>query len=166
MRKNIYIFIVGKQGVIKSSIYPGRSHVWFDQLTDEGNYLDYINLPIVFGWSPFTPENFKTRYSRDEGYYDHYHFKVKYFIEWFEKYRPDKDAGWVSTYDKWQYENKGVKPHKVYQELSEIASEPWFCEKDWHFIELEKEYDFSKLLYNFIKKNKIDENADVTYCFD
>jgi hypothetical protein len=166
MGADIHMFIVGANGVIKSNIYEGRNSIWFDNISGNINDPVYDHLPFIFGDSPFTPSILKARYSIKRGYYNHYHFKIKYFIKWFEKYRPDKEAGWVSTYNKWQYENKGIRPDNIYQELSEIASEPWFCEKDWHFIEIEKEYDSSKWLYNFIKENKIDENADVTYCFD
>ena len=166
MGKDIHMFIVGKQGIIKSNIYTGRNYVWFDQLTDAGDYADdYANLPITFGWSPFTPEILKIRYSRERDYYDHYHFKVKYFVEWFEKYRPNVDAGWVTTYDKWLYETKGIIPHLTH-ELSERTSEDDFYPQDWHFIEVEKPDDCSKWLYDYIKENNIDGNADVTYCFD
>lgn len=166
MGSDIHMYIVGKSGIIKSNIYTDRNYTWFDNLTDREIFSEYKNLPIIFGWSPFTPKTLKFRYSRERGYYDHYHFKVKHFIEWFEKYRPDKDAGWVITYDKWRYENKGIRPQNVYKELSEIADQPWFCAKEWHFIEFENTEDSSKWLYDFIKANNIDENADVTYCFD
>lgn len=166
MGRDIHMFIVGREGIIKSNIYDGKNQTWFNNISGQEEDLVYHNLPIIFGDSPFMPSILKVRYSRNRGYYDHYHFKIKHFVNWFEEYHPDKDAGWVTTYDKWQYENMKIRPLCVYKELSEIADQPWFCAKDWHFIEFEKAEDSSKWLYDFIKANNIDENADVTYCFD
>jgi len=158
--KDIHMFIVNHQKeILKKEIFDGRNYEWFNQLCGGGDER-YDELPIVFGWSPFTPVSFKKKYS-NENYFDFYHMKVKFFISWFEKARPDIDAGWVRTYEKWLYENKGIIPeiqHYLYPEEN-------FILQDWHFITIEK-HDCFKWLYDYLIENDIDKNADITYCFD
>lgn len=166
MGVDIYMFIVKNKTIIKNNIYTGRNSEWFDNISDRIHTNIYNDFPTIYGWSPATPEILKTRYSRKKGYYDFYHFKVKYFIEWFERFKPDTDAGWVTTYEKWLYETKGIIPNYLHHQLSDVSDEVWFCEKDWQFIEVKNNYDCSRWLYDYLIDNKIDPNADVTYCFN
>ena len=84
------------------------------------------------------------------GYFDFRAIKVNDYINWFRKYRPDKDAGWVSTYDKWRIENKGYIPEDIDHYLDPEANPA-----DMHFIEIEKKYDCAKWLYDYIIDNNI-----------
>lgn len=161
MGMDCYMSIVKDGKFIAKDIFDGRNTEWFNNLQDAGWSYEYHNLPIVFGHSSKAPQEWKDSYTAEKGYFGFYHFLVKYFKEWFEKYRPDRDAGWVSTYDKWRIENKGYIPDDVPHYLPEDARM-----EDMHFVEFANPYDCSVWLYNYLIENKIDDNADVTYCFD
>lgn len=87
--------------------------------------------------------------------------KVSLFKAWFLAYRPDKDAAWVNTYDKWRIENKNYVPEdpKHYLDKDDDI-------RDMHFIEFEDEYNCSRWLYNYLEDNDIPLTADIVYCFD
>ena len=88
------------------------------------------------------------------------YLKLK-FLDWFEHTRPDIDAGWVSTYDKWLYETKGIVPDLSHY-LEEDAN-PY----DYHFIEVVNPWDSSAWLYNFIKNQSNAAPEDyIVYYFD
>jgi len=161
---DIHIHIVENNKIIKKDIFDGRNYDWFDKLQGGYNELqrEYNYLKISQGFSTQTPKSIIEKYS-EKFYYGHRHIKVKDFNEWFIKYRPDLDAGWVTTYDKWLIERKGVSISEIeyYKELPEDANI-----NDMHFIEFECPYDCSKWLYEYLINNNIDENADIIYCFD
>lgn len=162
MARDIHMFIVHHGNIIKSNIYEGRSPAWFDSITDKSELCEYEQLPIVFGWPEgLVPQELREKYSRERLYFDHYHIKVKYFKEWFEKYRPDIDAGWATTYQKWLIEKKGFRPGYLPDTLPNDANVA-----DMHFIEFERISDKSRFLYEYLIENNIDGNDDIVYCFD
>ena len=157
------MYIVKDNEVIADNIFDGRNSEWFGNLQDEGWDDTYDNLPIVHGISSKAPKTSKFDMSllREKSYYGFYHIIVKYFKDWFEKYRPDKKAGWATTYEKWKIENKGYIPEDLPISLSKDD-----VIEDMHFVEYENKYDCSKWLYNYLIENDIDDNADITYWFD
>ena len=160
MGQDIHMFIVQNNRLIKSNFYEGRCSTWFANLRNEGTLDDYEFLPIVFGWGNFMPQEIAKRYSRERGYFDHYHIRVGYFKEWFNKYHPDIQAGWATTYEAWAIENKGYCPDYLPRVLTEEM-----IKEDMYFVEYPYLMDQSHWLYDYLIKNKIDDNAFICYCF-
>lgn len=161
MGMDIHMHLVKDGEYVKKNIYDGRNREWFANLQDEGWDDCYDNLDIIFGLSPKAPKTIDVAKLREDGYFGFYHIPVKRFKEWFETYRPDKDAGWVSTYDKWRIENKGYVPDDLMHYIPEDARI-----EDLHFVEVVNPYDCSAWLYQYLIENEIDNNADITYWFD
>lgn len=162
MAADIHLSIISKEGEYRCrDIYDGRDSEWFDNLC--GNYTNesYQNFPRRCGTPLLVPDDIKKAEEGDEGYFDFFHVNVGEFLEWFAEARPDIDAGWVSTYDKWLYERKKVVP-----ELNRFLGEednPY----DFHFIEIENPWDSSKWLYDFIFERKdITVDDFIVYYFD
>ena len=174
MGVDIHMYVVKKGSVLESEIFDGRNSEWFNNLQGRGFDWEYDNLSIEWGISPNAPstDEFNSEELSDRGYYGFHHISAKKFVEWFEKYRPDRQAGWVSTYDKWRIENKGYIPEDL----------PLYLDKedninDMHFIEYDNPYDCSKWLYDYLiehygkyvspsGKMEIDPDIDITYYFD
>lgn len=161
MGKDIHMFIVYKGNIIKSNIYTGRNSSWFRNLCGYADLNEYNYLPIVFGWGELAPQELSKRYTKERGYFDHCHIKVKFFKEWFEKCRPDIQAGWATTYEVWAIKNKGYNPGYLPTALTEDM-----IIEDMQFIEYSNTEDNSSWLYDFLIENKINDNADIIYCFD
>ena len=161
MGVDIHLSIISKDGEYRcNDIYDGRDGEWFDNLC--GNYSNesYQNFPRRHGIPMVAPEDLKK--AEEEGsYYNFYHVNVGEFLEWFVEARPDVDAGWVSTYDKWLYERKKVVP-----ELNRFLGEednPY----DFHFIEVENPWDSSRWLYEYIlEREDITVDDFIVYFFD
>lgn len=161
MGVDIHLSIISKDGEYRcNDIYDGRNSEWFDNLS--GNYSNefYQNFPRRYGLPLAVPEDIK-KAEEDGDYYNFCHVNVGEFLEWFAEARPDIDAGWVSTYDKWLYERKNVIP-----ELNRFLGEednPY----DFHFIEVENPWDSSRWLYEFIQEREdITEDDFIVYFFD
>ena len=161
MGVDIHMYICKEKKIIAEDIFDGRNSEWFANLQNEGWDDEYSHLPNEYGFGNHAPEEIINKYSNEIGYYGFYHMNVKDFMEWFQKYQPDKDAGWVSTYDKWRMENKEYIPEELYHELPKDARI-----EDMHFVEFIKPYDCSKWLYYYLVNNKIDKEADIVYFFD
>ena len=153
---------------LAEDIFNGRNTEWFDNIS--GNSWDdvYEFLAIRYGVDEknVTDEWIKEYTEPDEGddrcyYYSHCFIKVGDYIDWFRKHNPDLDAGWVTTYEKWAYENKGIVPDEIYHQRSN-------CEDpdDAHFIIIQKQYDCSRWLFEYLIEHNIPEDAVIQYCFD
>ena len=163
MGVDIHLSIIHNGEVIKKEIFDGRNSEWFGNLQGEGwdeVYNELYRFYIGYGFPEDAPEDFAKHYE-DRYYYGHHYVKVGDFIEWFNKYRPDKDAGWVSTYDKWRIENKSYIPEDLPHSMPTEGRV-----EDWHFIEYENVYDCSRWLVEYIIDNKIPLEATIFYCFD
>lgn len=152
--------IVKDNVYIKEDIFDGRNTEWFRNMMQQGGSDEYDYLPIRYGLSPKAPKSLNQEKLAKDGYFGFYHIQVKAFLDWFCKYRPDMDAGWVTTYDKWRAENKGYTPELMYTLPEDARIE------DMHFITITNSYDCSTWLYQYLKKNRINKNADITYWFD
>ena len=155
------MYIVKDNKAIRENIFDGRNSEWFGNLQGEGWDDEYNHFPRKFGFSSQAPEDLIHRYEKRDGYYGFYYVNVQEFKDWFQRYRPDKKAGWCTTYDKWRIENKGFIPDELQYKLhAEDIIE------DMHFIEYTNLYDCSAWLFTYLVENEIDNDADITYFFD
>lgn len=160
--------IFKKKKCLAEDIFDGRNTEWFDKISGNGWDDAYDFLAIRYGVDNenVTNEWIKEYTEPDEGddrcyYYGHRFIKVEDYMDWFCKHNPDLDAGWVTTYEKWAYETKGIVPIEICQKLSDCADP-----NDAHFIVVENKYDCSKWLYNYIIEHEIPLDAVIQYCFD
>lgn len=160
MGMDIHMSIVKDNKIVAEDIFDGRNSEWFRNMQGEGNDIEYEYLPLCFGVSPQAPEVLKNEYN-EEYMFKQIYISVEKFKDWFSKYKPHLEAGWVRVYDKWAWDNKGIRFEEVRYTIPE-GENP--CE--WCFVEYEKEYDCSHWLYDFLIENKVPDDADITYCFD
>lgn len=150
----------------KYGIYDGRNSEWFSNLEGDGFDNEYDYLPIEnFHWRDeifVKNESLRPYMDKDNnGYFNFRTMRVGKFKEWFEKYRPDLDAGWVTQYDKWAFERKSIDIEdrvRRYPSKEEIEGDALV------FIEYEKKYENSVWLYNFVKD--YEDDCLIIYCFD
>lgn len=155
------MFIVKEKKALAKEIFDGRNSEWFSNLSGTSKDNEYDHLPKKYGFSDQCPDWMRKKYRSDSGYYNFIYINVADFKNWFLKYRPDKDAGWVTTYDRWRIENKGYVPDYIEHYLSEEDNI-----NDMHFVEVSNEYDCSLWLYNYLNENEIPNDATIWYCFD
>jgi len=161
MGMDITLSIVKDKNYIAEDIYPGRNTEWFNNMMQRGNNALYDLLPIYHENSSQAPEDWINYYGNvDNCYFGNSYVSVKDYKEWFEKYKPHVDAGWVYTYEKWEYETRGVEP-EVYHFLPDNANI-----NDMHFIEIEDNWNPAKWLYDYLDEHKVPLDADIQYCFD
>lgn len=161
MGMDIHMNITREGEFVARDIFDGRNREWFNNLQGDGWDDVYDELPRMYGFSDEAPAELSQRYKKEDGYFGFYHVNVADFKVWFEKYRPDKDAGWVSTYDKWRIENKGYIPEDMMHYIPEDARI-----EDLHFVEVVNKYDCSNWLYNYLIDHNIPGDAEIEYCFD
>ena len=163
MGMDIHIDIVYKGEIIAEDIFEGRNSVWFNKLMGRTYAPEYDHLDRGWGAYPNAPKEYIDRYSDEGTYFGHGYIKVRDFIDWFDKYRPDLDAGWVSTYDKWRIEKKGYIPEEIWHTL-----DPKDNPADMHFIEIPNTWeDSSIVVYKYVTQHKeIPGDAYIIYCFD
>lgn len=152
--------IVKDNAYIKENIFDGRNTEWFRNMMKQGGSDEYDYLPLGYEISPQSPDSINQEELEKKKYYGFHYIRVGAFLNWFNQYRPDMDAGWVTTYDKWRVENKGYIPELMYSLPEDARIE------DMHFITVTNPYDCSAWLYQYLKENEIDANADITYWFD
>lgn len=148
--------------------YCGRNSEWFDNMTGNDCSGEYNFLPLQYGISPLADARFqKTEEDKKEKQYE-YCFDFRYinvgdFKKWFEEYRPDKKAGWVSTYEAWQIKNnKGDIHNEIYLDHYKDPERG----DDQVFIETVDKYDMSRRLYERLKELRVSNKADIFYFFD
>jgi hypothetical protein len=164
MGVDIHMYIVRGNAAVKKNIFEGRNSEWFRDLQGDGWKDEYDNLPRHWGIPDEAPEYIQEGYdkSREIGYYGFNYVNVADYVEWFEKYRPDKDAGWVSTYDAWRIKNKGYVPEDPIHYLDEDMNK-----EDYTFMEFEDPYDCGKWLYDYITSHDEIQGSDtIVYYFD
>lgn len=137
-----------KGNILEDNLYDGRNSEWFNNLQGHGGNDDYDYLPKVWGKCVPDAVKFDEEALSKDYYYGFNYVNAWDFIEWFEKYRPDLDAGWVTTYEKWRIEKKHYIPDEVYHYLPNDANK-----NDYHFIEFQNKFDCSLYLYNYLIDN-------------
>lgn len=163
MGVDIHMNIITKDGGFRySDIYDGRNSEWFDNISHKVINESYRNFPHEYGLPELIPEDIKHDYEhREEGYYDFYYVKVEDFIKWYITMRPDLDAGWVSTYDQWLYQRKGIVPEVMHWLDKE------YNPNDYHFIEVENPWESSSWLHEFVTSHEdIRPDDYIVYYFD
>lgn len=169
MGVDIHLYIAQKNKPSEEVFHGLRNGEWFDNICGNGSQPEYDELPSVQGLSPLVDDTIRKETYNDEQtkyqdfYYNFYYINVGEFKKWFEKYRPDIDAGWVTTYDKWRIEKNKITYPDFY--LSHFMIED-VNPKDQHFIEYTNRYDLSRQLYDILISKKIPDDADLTYYFD
>ena len=161
MGRDIHLNIIKNGSYLGINIFKGRNQEWFNNLLGDSYDEVYGEFPRNSGIPSNAPIDYEIKYNKDNFCYGFYYVHVGDFKQWYLKYRPDLDAGWVSTYDKWRYENKGILPSEVSHYLDKDDNI-----NDMHFIEFVNEYDCSKWLYEYIYDHVIPDDADIVYCFD
>ena len=163
MGVDIHMFICRKGEILGDDIFDGRNSEWFNSLQQQSWGDEYDHLNIRYGFSDDVPDDLRKKFDDPGTYYGHHNILVKDFAEWFEKYRPDLNAGWFSTYDRWRIERKGWTPDYDYVKRHlEEGDNP----NDYEFVEFENEYDCSRWLYHYMAGKKIPYDATINYCFD
>ena len=162
MGVDIHLFLVkDKKMVREGNIFNGRNSEWFANIQGNGDDDIYDTFPVYkYDVSDQAPDELIKK-AHGDWYYGYRSIRVGDFKAWFEKHHPDKQAGWVTTYEKWRYEKQGVIPYdsKHHLDKDDII-------EDWCFIEWEDPYDCSRWLYNYLIEGEIDDDADITYWFD
>ena len=160
MGVDIHMNIYKNQELIAEDIFDGRNSNWFRNLQlDRGDDLIYSHLAIHYGVAGQVPLDYKDKFDFD--YWGFYWFTVKDFKEWFLKYRPDVDAGWVTRYEAWAYKHKSIAPDYLRKELNKDD-----VIEDMRFIKVANIYDCSAWLYQYLIEHDIPDDAVVQYCFD
>ena len=68
-------------------------------------------------------------------------------IKWLRDKQPWIDAGWATTYEKWNYETRGIIDKDGLPHFKpDNNNEPYY------FIQYEKKYDCSKWLFDYLRK--------------
>lgn len=161
MGVDIHMYVVRNGRIIKNDIFDGRNSEWFSNLQGDGWNEEYDHLPVkTYNVSDQAPEELQKE-AKDTYYYGHRTITVGDYKKWFEKYRPDKHASWVTTYEEWQYRNKGIAPDK---DNIKTRLEPDDILEDWKFLEWADEYDLGRWLYEEIYA--VADDAEITYWFD
>lgn len=142
MGVDIHLHIIDTNGnMIAENIFEGQNSEWFRQLQNKDYKIDF---PCCPGIPEIIPEEIKKDYENMD-YYGYNYIPINEYIEWFEENRPDKDAGWVTTYEKYLYENKKIIPNidKKCLYSEDIVA-------DYHFVEVVDEYNNFYWLYRKI----------------
>ena len=161
MGVDIHMHIIDKDGkVLAKEIFDGRNSDWFNNLQGCGWDEEYDYFPAYSGLPENCAKEIKS-FMGEIGYYGFCDMTIRDYRNWFNKYRPDIKAGWVSTYDKWRMERK----HYIPEDLP-ISLSPEDNKDDMHFVEYENIHDCSKWLYNYLEKNDFPMDAHIVYYFD
>lgn len=160
MGVDIHMYIVEDGKILHEDIYDGRNSEWFNNLQGDGYDTEYEHLSREYQISEQAPEDLKEKANKDY-YFGHRTIKVYDFLNWFETYRPDRHAGWATTYDKWAIENKGYIPDYLPHYLNKDDVLEDMC-----FVEYVDPYDSSSWLYDFLRENNVPFSADITFWFD
>lgn len=161
MGMDIHLYIFKNKECIAENIFDGRNTTWFNNMMGRGDNEVYDYLPLDYGVSDEVSEDWYRLHEDPASYFGHHYINVKEFKDWFLKYRPDVDAGWVTRYEAWAYEHKGIEPGCFQKKLkhNDII-------EDMKFITVTNQYDCSAWLYSYLVDNNIPDDATIQYCFD
>lgn len=111
--------------VVMKDMFMGRDSDWFEKLqmySCEEIYDDF--LPAFSGIPSFSPKELQRVYAEyeGEGFYGFHFMKVEDYLNWYDTYKPNIDAGWVSAYEKWKIERRHWKPEYLTRYRPEDAA--------------------------------------------
>ena len=159
-----------EKGIISEELYKGHCSEWIDTFRGCGSRVEYDILKdyCKSHWGNF-PECKFTK--KENVYFGHHAITVKDYIDWYHKYKPYLDAGWVRKYDAWCYNHKGIIPELIYHHLPACPIE------DVEWIEINDNncpdtYIYKKICeflnnnYDFVFKDQIPEDLYLIWCFN
>ena len=164
MGMDIWVNVVNKNGeYVKKDLFDGRNRTWFCKINDEEDEYAYVNWIYEYDLG-FVPTDVKEIFNSEEytGYFGFKAVKVADLLNWYDRYRPDVDAGWIRKYEKWQWENKGIAPEGIYHYYDNEMNL-----NDWVWVEnLPKEDECIKVVIDQIDNNQVNPNDYVIFYFD
>lgn len=165
MGMDITLRILDKNGkFLTEDIYDGRNREWFNNMS--GKYITdeaYSHLPLGYGTLDFFPNEW-LEMEQDRDYFDFRYISVKEYRNWYMKYNPSYQAGWVNKYTEFLMKYKGYTPEYGIDLYQELDKEDVIEDMVW--VEFNVEYDNSTWLYNYLDENNIPNDAWIVYCFD
>ena len=164
MGMDIWVHVVNKNGeYIKKDLFDGRNSMWFGKINHEED--EYAYVPWIYNHdADFIPVDIKEDFNSKDytGLFGFKAVKVADLLNWYDKYRPDIDAGWIRRYDKWRWENKAIAPEDVYHYFDDSMNI-----NDWVWVEnLPKEDEYIKIIIDQINNNQVNPNDFVIIYFD
>lgn len=136
--------------VIFDNLYDGRNSEWFNNLIGRGYDEVYSKLWWNVGLPDCITEGIDYevwRNPKDYGAYGFQWISVQEYIKWYEKYRPYVDAGYVTEWENWAYENGRYNPfnHGIAHYIADDVNADRFI-----FREFIDEYCPDTVVYNKI----------------
>ena len=155
-----------EKGIISEELYKGHCSEWIDTFRGCGSRVEYDILKdyCKSHWGDF-PECKFTK--KENVYFCHHAITVKDYIDWYQKYKPYLDAGWVRKYDAWCYNHKGIIPELIEHHW------PSYPVEDVEWIEINDSNCLDTYIYKKIcgflndnYKNQIPEDLYLIWCFN
>ena len=164
MGMDIWIDVVNKNGeYVKKDLFDGRNTAWFMKINHEEDEYEYV--PWIYKYdADFIPADVKENFQSEKytGFFGFKAVKVADLLNWYDRYRPDVDAGWIRRYDKWKWENKAIAPDCIEHYFDDSMDT-----NDWVWVEnLPKEDEFIKVIIDQIDNNQVNPNDYVIIYFD
>ena len=160
MGMDITLRLLDKNGkFLTEDIYDGRNREWFNNMS--GKYITdeaYSHLPLGYGTLDFFPNEW-LEMEQDRDYFDFRYISVKEYRNWYMKYNPSYQAGWVNRYTEFLMKYKGYTPEYGIDLYQELDKEDVIEDMVW--VEFNAEYDNSTWLYNYLDENNIPNRIDV-----
>ena len=165
MGMDMTIHVIRGKEFIEKDFFNGRKREWFDNMRDRGNEEEYDFLPVSYGLPSEVPDEVLADFQKEDCYFDFRYMTVRDYIDWYRKYRPDLNGGWVTSYDRWRIEKKGHVPanpiHYLSQEVIDANG------GDLHFVTWEDPFDCARWLYNVLMDCcEIGQDDLIVYYFD
>lgn len=99
--------------VVLDDLYDGRCQEWFNNLIGRGYNEVYSKLSWRIGLPDCITEGEDFEVYQNPCDYGGYGFQwipAKEYIDWYKKYRPHVDAGYLTEWEDWAYENGRYNP--------------------------------------------------------
>ena len=165
MGMDITLRILDKNGkFLTEDIYDGRNREWFNNMS--GKYTTdeaYNHLPLGYGTLDFFSNEW-LEMEQDRDYFDFRYISVKEYRNWYMKYNPSFQAGWVNRYTDFLMKYKGYIPEYEIDLYHELDKDDIIEDMVW--VEFNDKYDNTTWLYNYLDENNIPNDACIIYFFD
>lgn len=160
MGTDIHVMVVKDGAFVIPEMDMARNYTWFGKIQHENDEYTYLNWQYNLENDAIPPE---VRKDIDNGCWGFKFCNVAEFVNWFEKYKPDLDAGWIRKREAWLLDNKGVIPYDYEYELPENC-----VIEDWEFREFPASGDFAEDIITEIKSRPFldREHSYLVFYFD